>query len=285
MRKFICFALISAVFLSSTAIAQRGPMDTCSGERACDVASDRLIAEANGEIAADRHHEAARLIYPAVLSQKTSPLAKARASNALSDLLEDAGLYEYAAVQKGNATAATRAPSSAELLEYARLVAKGGSGDQQKLLTRQAYADVERVAVAAANLNTIDALIADYTKLGERNKADNLRAQRTVLQTQHNSNCAAHSCKTKSVVSAQVLDLGPVTYPRDARRRLVGECKVTLNVTEAGRPVDLVADCTDPVFVESAMIAVQESSFTPRYEQGEPKPSYGVVMPFRFEPG
>jgi len=33
------------------------------------------------------------------------------------------------------------------------------------------------------------------------------------------------------------------------------------------------------------MIAVQESQFTPRYENGVPRPQYNIVMPFDFQPG
>ena len=285
MRKILVLALVSGLGLAPTAFAQRGPLDTCVDRRACDAASDSLILQAKTELSAERHREAARMLYPAVLSKKTSPLARARASNALSDLLEDAELYEYAAVQKGNATAATRAPSSADLLAYARLVAKGGKTEKQKALTRQAYDDVERLAIAAANLTTVDALIGDYTRLGEANKAASLRARRPALQSQFEASCSAIDCKSKPVIAAKVQTLGPVEYPGEARRRLEGDCKVTLNVTESGRPVDLVPDCTDPVFVEAAMIAVQESTFSPRYERGVPKPSYNVVMPFSFQPG
>ena len=285
MRKILVLALISSLALVPSAFAQRGPLDTCVDARACDAASDNLIRQAQTELAADRHREAARMLYPAVLSKKTSPLAKARASNALSELLVDAELYEYAAVQKGNATAVTRAPSSDELLEYARLVARGGNSEKQKALTQQAYADAERLAIASANLKTIDALITDYTRRGEASKAANLRAQRPGLQTQFETACSVISCTAKPVVPAKVQTLGPIEFPSEAGRRQVGQCRVTLNVTEAGRPVDLTSDCSDPVFVEAAMIAVQESTFTPRYEQGVPKPSYGVIMPFSFQPG
>ena len=131
----------------------------------------------------------------------------------------------------------------------------------------------------------IDTLIGDYTRLGERARASSLQARKPELQVQATEACEEVDCKAKQVVRAKVQELGPIEYPGEARRRLVGECKVTLNVTEAGRPVDLTSDCSDPVFVESAMIAVQESTFTPRYENGVPKPQYNVIMPFRFEPG
>ena len=280
MKKTILASLLIAAAYSPLAAGQSGPMDRCAGTRACDAASDQLIKDAQSSLSGGHHREAARVLYPAVLSRKTSPLAKARASNALSDLLEQAGLYEYAAVQKRNATETTRAPSSEDLLAHARLVAKG----TKKERTLKAYGDVEALAIEAANLSMIDTLIGDYTRLGERGRANALQARRAEIQVRADEQCALIDCRSKRVVTAKVQELGPVEYPREARRQ-VGDCKVTLNVTETGRPVDLTSDCSDPVFVEAAMIAVQESTFTPRFENGVPHPEYNVVMPFSFEPG
>lgn len=280
MKKTILASLLIAVAYSPLAAGQSGPMDRCAGMPACDAASDQLIKDAQSSLADGHHREAARVLYPAVLSRKTSPLAKARASNALSDLLEQAGLYEYAAVQKRNATETTRAPSSEDLLAHARLVAKG----TKKERTLKAYGDVEALAIEAANLSMIDTLIGDYTRLGERGRANALQTRRAEVQARADEQCALVDCRSKRLVTAKIQELGPVEYPREARRQ-VGNCKVTLNVTETGRPVDLTSDCSDPVFVEAAMIAVQESTFTPRFENGVPHPEYNVVMPFAFEPG
>lgn len=281
MKLHLFACLFLPILAVPEAIAQRGPMDTCQGFRSCDAALDKLVAETQAAWSTRGNREAARLLYPAILSRKTSPLAKARAASAFSELLVDAELYEYAAVQKANANEATRAPSSAALLEHARLVARGTKKDR----TLKAYAAAETLAVASANMQTIDALIADYNKIGERGRATALQTQRPALQVQADEACAAINCKRARLVGAKVQTLGPVEYPREARRRLVGECTVTLNVTEAGRPVDLASDCSDPVFVESAMIAVQESEFSPRYDNGVPQPQYNVIMPFSFEPG
>ena len=281
MKKTILASVLMTLAYGPVAVAQGGLMDTCRGQRACDAASDQLIAQAQSALGEGHHREAAQVLYPAVLSRKTSPLAKARASHALSGLLEDAGLYEYAAVQKRNATETTRAPSSADLLEHARLVAKGTKKDR----TLKAYGDVEALAIEAANLDRIDALIADYTKIGERGRANALRARRGEVQARANAACALADCRAKRVVTAKVRELGPIAYPRDARRGLVGECSVTLNVAETGKPVDLASDCSDPVFVEAAMIAVQESTFSPRFENGVPYPAYNIVVPFAFQPG
>lgn len=281
MNKCLLLCLMSAFLVWPDASAQRGPMDTCEDQRACDAAADEIIARAQSVSAKGRHREAARIIYPAVLSRKTSPLGKARAADALSELLVAAELFEYAAVQKRNAIEATRAPSSAELLAHARLVAKG----TRKERTLRAYDDVEKLAIASANLETIDAIIADYTRLGERARVSALRAKRPEIQARSDAACAQVDCRSSAVVDAKVQEIGPIEYPSEARRREVGDCRVTLNVTEDGRPVDLASDCSAPVFVEAAMIAVQESSFTPRYENGVPRPRYNVVMPFEFQPG
>lgn len=281
-QRLLLSSFLAALLLGPLAQAQRGPMDTCQSVRACDGASDQLIAKAQTVLSDGYYREAARTLYPAVLSRRTSPLAKARASNALSALLEKAGLYEYAAVQKRNATETTRAPSSADLLEHARLMAR--SSVKKEVILR-AYGDAEALGIAAANLETVDQLIADYTKIGEHARAASLRAQRGEIKARADETCAQANCRSGSVIGAKVQTLGPIKYPREARRRQVGECRVTLNVTETGRPVDLTSDCSDPVFVESAMIAVQESTFTPRYENGRPRPDYNVVMPFAFDPG
>lgn len=281
MKKTIFASLICLASLTPTVFAQSGSMDRCASVRACDAALDQLISDARKALAEGHHREGARLLYPAVLSRNTSPLAKARASNMLSDLLAEAGLYEYAAVQKRNATEVTRAPASADLLAHARLVAKGTKKD----LTLKAYADAEALAVGSANLETVDAIITDYRRIGESGRAATLQARRSEIKLRADEACAAADCRAKPTVTARVQALGPIAYPSEARRRQTGECRVTLNVTETGKPVDLTSDCTDPVFVEAAMIAVQESTFVPRYERGMPRPEYNVVMPFAFDPG
>jgi len=281
MNKYISLCLLSVLLALPVANAQRGPMDTCQGEEACDRAALEITRKAQDVVKTGEMREAARVIYPAVLSSKTSPLVKARVSNAFSDLLVEAELYEYAAVQKRNAIEATRARSSAEMLAHARLVAKGA----RKVDTLRAYQDVEALVIASANVAILDEVIADYTRIGERGRAAALQSQRSAVKARADAACAEIDCRAKRVVDAKVQKLGPIEYPSEARRREVGECRVTLNVTEDGRPVDLTSDCSAPVFVESAMIAVQESTFTPRYENGMPKPRYNVIMPFAFEPG
>jgi len=280
MKTPVLASLLLAAFLAPAASAQSGVMDRCQNARACDAASDKIITDAGQALQTGHHSEAARLLYPAVLSRKTSPLAKARASNALSNVLEKAGLYEYAAVQKRNATETTRAPASADLLAHARLMAKS-SAKQQYIL--RAYRDVETLAFAGANLQIIDAVIADYRAMGESGLVTALQARRAEAKGRADEACARVNCSSRQVIAAKIQKVGPVEYPREARRK-VGECKVTLNVTEAGRPVDLTSDCSDPVFVEAAMIAVQESEFSPRYENGVPRPQYNVIMPFAFQP-
>jgi len=212
MKKTVISSLIFAALLAPVASAQNGPMDRCQNERACDAASDQIITEAKKTLATGRHREAARQLYPAVLSRKTSALAMGRASNALSEVLEKAELYEYAAVQKRNATEITRAPSSSELLVYARLVAKNNKKDR----TLSAYSEAEALAVASANLRTVDALIGDYNRIGERARANALQAKRGELRTRAEAACAAVNCQGRRIVPRRA---GQLTLRRAAMIR------------------------------------------------------------------
>lgn len=277
--RLVVFGIASA-FAASGAMAQSGPMDTCRTEEACDAAADKLVTASQAQLQTGRYREAAQLIYPAVLSVKTSPLAKARSANALSDILVAAKLYEYAAVQVENANATTRAPATSDLIKYGRLVAR----TDDRNATLEAYAKAERQAVAAANLKAVDEIAADYARLGDEARASNLRAQRAEIAARAEEACAAVGCDRSQIIDAKVVEYGPVRYPSDGRRK-TGECTISLNVTEDGRPVDLVPNCTDPVFVEPAMEAIQESSFSPRYENGIPQPRYNIIVPFSFDPG
>lgn len=281
-RFLICVLslLVTVPFGGSVATAQRGPMDTCQSMAACDAAAEQILAEAANVLNAGRTREAARKMYPAVLSRKTSPQVRAAAANTLSQLLVSAGLYEYAAVQKRNAIEATRAPASAELLEHARLLAKAA----RKEPALAAYGEVEALALASANLAVIDGVIADYTSMGERARALALQARRPEAKARADVACAQVNCRAAPTIDAKIAELGPVEFPREARRQR-GNCTVTLNVTETGKPVNLASRCNDPVFIEAAMVAVQESRFTVRYENGMPAPQYNVVMPFAFDPG
>lgn len=276
--RLVCLVAASAM-AGFSAHAQSGPMDTCRSQAACDQASDTLIEQSRSVLKTGRYREAAQAIYPAVLSRKTSPLAKARAATAFSDILVEAKLYEYAAGQIERANSATRAPSSEDLLKHARLLAQ--TDDEDAMLA--AYGQVETLATASANLPMIDKLIADYGRVGQTARSGALRAQRSEIATRAQEACALANCRSAVVVDAAVVEYGPFEYPSGARRQS-GECTVTFNITEDARPVDLMPDCTDPVFMESAMIAVQESKLTPRYENGVPGPRYNIVVPFAFSP-
>lgn len=279
--KYLLASVMAALGPATFASAQEAPIDTCRNETACDTISGKLVESARRVLAEGRHREAARLIYPAVLSRKTSPLVKARAAEALSDILMDAELYGYAANQKANAIAQTRAPSSESLLAHARLVAK--TGDEKATLA--AYDRVEDLARSAANLEVYDKIIADYRALGLPRTAANMRAERPALEARAEAACDAAKCDRRTTVDARAQEIGSVRYPSEARRGAVGECRVTLNITEDARPVDLVPDCTDPVFMETAMLAVQTTTFSARYENGQPRPRYNMIIPFLFEPG
>lgn len=274
--------LIGALLLSSAGLAfgQAGPMDACQTVSACDGAAGPLIEEARRAATTGRYREAAQILYPVVLNQLISPLTKAEAANTFSDILARADLFVHAAGQKANANGTTRAPASEDLLAYARLLARTDQEEE----TIAAYQAAEQLAIAAANLQTLDGIISDYFTMGNRQRANALRAQLPEIKARGDAACGQVNCRSARLVDAKILELGPLRYPRDARRK-TGDCQVTLNITEDGRPVDLVPDCTDPVFIEAAMIAVQQSEFSVRYENGVPQPRYNIIMPFAFAPG
>jgi TonB family protein len=64
-----------------------------------------------------------------------------------------------------------------------------------------------------------------------------------------------------------------------------GSCNVVVDVTAEGYPINVMAKCSDPVFVNSAKTAVEAVRFVPKVVDGQAVPRTGVVYPleYRFE--
>lgn len=74
------------------------------------------------------------------------------------------------------------------------------------------------------------------------------------------------------------------TYPRRALERgLEGGCDVALSIDARGRPFDIRAACTDPVFTRAAETAVARSEFAPMIRLGQAVEQTGVVYPITFK--
>jgi len=74
------------------------------------------------------------------------------------------------------------------------------------------------------------------------------------------------------------------TYPqRAAERGTEGSCEVRFNVDTRGRPYDIVATCTDSVFVREAERAVSKVEFAPKIIRGKAAERKNVVYPLEFK--
>lgn len=72
-------------------------------------------------------------------------------------------------------------------------------------------------------------------------------------------------------------------YPAEAvRNGLSGKCNVILDVTADGEPFNVKADCTDPVFVESATEAMKHVTFPTKLVEGQSVSRTGVVYPIEY---
>ncbi|MEL7454052.1 MAG: energy transducer TonB, partial [Pseudomonadota bacterium] len=258
--------------------AQSNAMDVCQTTRDCDAAALDLIRQSRRVMQTERYRDAAQLLYPILLSDNlTIPeSAKTRAADAFSDLLGAAELYPQAAMQAGRSNRATGAPSSTTLLKEARFLRLSGKNDQ----AGPAYLRAEALAVAAANLATIDALIAEYSEAGQTTRAENLSARRQEIAVRFDDTCGRVSCRNGGIIDASLISQDAADYPREAlRNELTGSCTVSLNVSETGTATDVKAECTDPVFIESAEAAGRSARFTPRFENGTPAPRYNIIIP------
>ncbi|KJS25566.1 MAG: energy transducer TonB [Hyphomonadaceae bacterium BRH_c29] len=74
------------------------------------------------------------------------------------------------------------------------------------------------------------------------------------------------------------------TYPQRAQERgTEGSCEVRFNVDTRGRPYDIVATCTDSVFVREAERAVSKVEFAPKIIRGKAAERKNVVYPLEFK--
>jgi len=164
-------------------------------------------------------------------------------------------------------------------LREAELLAEAGRGDEAEAVRSNA----ETLAIQAANLLTVDRLIDTYQTRGETQRADDLRAQRRDIARRFDGICSSARCRSADVVEAQLLQQSPPDYPRSALRSgQEGQCQIRMNIAETGRATDIETLCSDPVFVEPAYQSAVSTRFTPRFESGAPKPTYGVMFPVEF---
>ena len=260
--------------------AQSTAMDTCASVDACDDVATDFIGKSALLLENDLYSEAAQHLYPIMLSNRVSPLMQSATRNQFSTILETAGLYELAAEQKDIANSTTSAPSSVGLLERARLLSRA---EDMREETLAAYSEAEVLALGSGNMMVIDEIISDLEALGQSGRAQSLQARRGEAAARALAACDLAQCRSGSVVDAKVAQSAQPVYPsRALASGQGGQCRVRLNVTETGFPVDIVADCSDEVFVESAQEAARNTVFHPRYSNGLPEPRINVVLPFTF---
>jgi len=74
------------------------------------------------------------------------------------------------------------------------------------------------------------------------------------------------------------------SYPqRAAERGIEGTCEVRFNVDTRGRPYDISASCSDPVFKSEAERAVGKVEFAPKIVRGKAAERKNVVYPLEFK--
>lgn len=83
---------------------------------------------------------------------------------------------------------------------------------------------------------------------------------------------------------AQPISPPQVSYPqRAAERGTEGTCEVRFDVNGRGEPYNVVADCTDSVFVREAERAVSRVRFAPKIVRGQAVERRNVVYPLDFQ--
>lgn len=281
-RGMVCLILLAFAtqFALPSSHAQATEMDTCTSVDACDDVAADFIGKAALLLENDLYSEAAQHLYPVMLSNRVSPLMQSATRNQFSTILETAGLFELAAEQKDIANSTTSAPSSLGLLERARLLSRAEEMEDETLA---AYLEAEELAVAAANMLVIDELMSDYRALGQTSRSRRLQGRRAEAALRAGAACDQAQCRARPLVDAKVLEPAAPIYPPRALAAGAGaECRVNLNVTETGFPVDIVANCDDARFIASAAEAARSTVFQPRYSNGVPEPRINVILPFSF---
>ena len=75
-----------------------------------------------------------------------------------------------------------------------------------------------------------------------------------------------------------------LTYPiKAAERGIEGTCEVRMDVTPQGRPYNVVATCTNGLFVSEAERAVSRVEFLPKLSNGEAMARKNVIYPLEFK--
>jgi len=121
--------------------------------------------------------------------------------------------------------------------------------------------------------NTVETLPLDYADWLPNTEL-NPDIIRTVVLTP-----AAHVDRTTQPIAPPIL-----TYPRAAiDRELEGTCDVTFDVSLKGQPFNVRPLCTHSVFQCEAKRAIENVSFMPRIEDGQPVERHDVVYPIEFK--
>ncbi|MEM9668912.1 MAG: energy transducer TonB [Pseudomonadota bacterium] len=201
------------------------------------------------------------------------------ASFALIGVLSEADLFGYAALEARALNTQTEAPSSEGLLYEARLHDLSGDRDEASAI----YADAEALAIAAANLKTIDGLISDYDARNDTARAETLRSSRREIAERFDRACSEAKCRSSIEVPAVAKNSIRAEYPSTAlREKLSGTCRVYVSVSETGEARDIRTDCSNSVFNDSAYEAARRTRFSPRFYNGAPQPDYDVILPIEF---
>ena len=74
------------------------------------------------------------------------------------------------------------------------------------------------------------------------------------------------------------------TYPSAAiNKGIEGTCEVKMDVTAQGRPFNVLATCSDPIFTKEAQRAVSRVAFLPKIERGRAVERRNVIYPLEFK--
>ena len=269
----ICIVLLSLM----PASAQSRIFETCSSRSECAAATVENIRQSRDLVMRQRFQDAAQYLYPVLAAKNDNLSTQSRldASFALTNVLSEAELFGYAAMEARTLNQYTSAPSSNGLLHEARLLDLAGERDE----AGAAYLRAETLAVAAANLQAVDELIQDYANRGDVERSETLRSGRRDIAVDFDRLCSEARCRSSVDVPSAVQSTIRTDFPSQARRqRLSGTCQVSMNVSETGQPLDIKTNCSDPVFNDSAYEAASRARFSPRFANGAPRPDYDIII-------
>lgn len=92
-----------------------------------------------------------------------------------------------------------------------------------------------------------------------------------------------HPCIDQGRLAQPKYPPEPVYPAKAVEKKLSGRCEVTLDVSRAGKPENVRAECSDPVFEESAINAMKQVEYAPKVERGERVARTGVVYPIEYQ--